>query len=86
MTPGRAVYTPVGGEGFYDIPLDALRAEGMDNLWYAGRVIGADGDAYGSTRVMGTAFATGQAAGAAAALGGNATAVRTELLRQGAIL
>ena len=36
VTPGRAVYTPVGGEGFYDIPLDALRAEGMDNLWYAG--------------------------------------------------
>jgi hypothetical protein len=46
--------------------------------------------AYGSLRVMGTAFATGQAAGIAAAQCGNtapdANRVRAELLRQGAIL
>ncbi|MCR0985597.1 FAD-dependent oxidoreductase [Roseomonas populi] len=84
--PGRASYTPVGGKGFYDIPLDTLRAQGADNLWYAGRVAGADRAAYGSTRVMGTAFATGQAAGVAAALGGDAATARAELLRQGAIL
>ena len=84
--PGRAFYTPVGGDGFYDIPLDTLRAQGVDNLWYAGRVAGADRAAYGSTRVMGTAFATGQATGVAAALGGDAATVRAELLRQGAIL
>ena len=89
--PGRAAYTPVGGEGFYDIPLDTLRAQGLDNLLYAGRVAGADRAAYGSTRVMGTAFATGQAAGVAAALvagggAGDADAVRAALLGQGAIL
>ncbi|WP_198383919.1 FAD-dependent oxidoreductase [Roseomonas sp. KE2513] len=89
--PGRAAYTPVGGEGFYDIPLDTLRAQGLNNLLYAGRVAGADRAAYGSTRVMGTAFATGQAAGVAAALvagggAGDAVAVRAALLEQGAIL
>jgi hypothetical protein len=84
--PGRISHTAVGGEGFYDIPLDTLRAEGVDNLWYAGRVAGADRAAYGSTRVMGTAFATGQAAGVAAALGGDVAAVGRELLRQGAVL
>jgi hypothetical protein len=40
----------------------------MPNLWLAGRTIGADAAAYGSIRVMGTSFATGQAAGVAAAL------------------
>jgi hypothetical protein len=35
-------------------------------VYYAGRLIGADPIAYGSIRVMGTAFATGEAAGRAA--------------------
>lgn len=60
---GRPVYHPIGGEGFADIPLDCLRAKGLDNLYFAGRTIGADGRAYASVRVMGTAFATGEAAG-----------------------
>jgi len=66
--PGRTRFVPLGGDGFFDVGLDALRVPDLDNLWLAGRVIGADAEAYGSVRVMGTAFATGQAAGVAAAL------------------
>jgi hypothetical protein len=89
--PGRPVFTPIGGEGFFDVPLDALRPQGCDNLFLGGRVIGADADAYGSVRVMGTGFATGQAAGAAAACAAAAGAVDIDRLRavlaaQGAIL
>jgi hypothetical protein len=90
--PGRPRFTPLGGEGFFDVPLDALRPEGIGNLWAGGRVIGADAAAYGSVRVMGTGFATGQAAGVAAALQAvsgvapPAEAVRRVLLAQGAIL
>ena len=65
--PGQPVYQPIGGAGFADIPLDCLRAKGVANLFYAGRTIGADALAYASIRVMGTAFATGEAAGKAAA-------------------
>ena len=66
---GRPVYHPIGGEGFADIPLDCLRAKGLDNLYFAGRTIGADDRAYASIRVMGTAFATGEAAGRRASQG-----------------
>ena len=89
--PGHPVFTSIGGAGFFDIPLNALRADGVDNLFLAGRVIGADAEAYGSIRVMGTGFATGHAAGIAAAdiaAGGSAdpAAVRTQLLLQDAII
>jgi len=63
----RPVYTPIGGDGWASVPLDALRAKGLDNLFFAGRTIGADDMAYASIRVMGTAFTTGDAAGVAAA-------------------
>ena len=90
--PGRAVFVPIGGEGFFDIPYAAIQAEGIGNLWLSGRVTGADPQAYGSTRVMGTAFATGQAAGVSAALQSQqgtvpgAAVVRRELLAQEAIV
>lgn len=64
---GHPAYTPIGGKGYFHVPYGAIHAEGLENLWYGGRVIGADPDAYGSVRVMGTAFATGEAAGVAAA-------------------
>jgi hypothetical protein len=89
---GGPKFHPVGGAGYYDIPLGALRALGIDNLWLAGRVIGCEPLAYGSLRVMGTAFATGHAAGVAAALavaggsGDDATLVRAALIGQGALL
>jgi hypothetical protein len=65
---GSTKYTPIDGRGFYDIPLDALHSIDRDNLWAAGRLVSSDPEAYCSLRVMGTAFATGQAAGVAAAL------------------
>jgi hypothetical protein len=89
---GKPVYTSVGGAGFFHVPYDAIRAASLDNLWYGGRVIGADPNAYGSIRVMGTAFATGQAAGVAAADCADRNqridiaAVRARLVEQGAIL
>lgn len=85
--PGRAEYRRIGGDGIYGIPLGALRSADLSNLWLAGRCIGADPAAYASVRVMGTAFATGQAAGVAAAfVSRDAEPVRKELLRQGALL
>ena len=49
------------------IPLACLRPQGIDRLWVAGRCISTDHDAQASIRVMGTCFATGEAAGLAAA-------------------
>ncbi|WP_121062528.1 FAD-dependent oxidoreductase [Chachezhania antarctica] len=83
---GKPIYEFVGGEGFFHVPFDAIRAEGLENLYYGGRVIGADPHAYGSIRVMGTAFGTGEAAGVAAALtSGAGTAPEVEAL-QGALI
>jgi glycine/D-amino acid oxidase-like deaminating enzyme len=87
---GGPKFQSVSGDGTYHIPLDALHALGCDNLWVGGRVIGGDEQAYGSLRVMGTAFATGQAAGVAAAFAAEGDgapvdqSVRRELLNQGA--
>lgn len=88
----EAVFHDIGGQGWFDIPYNATRSSALDNLWLAGRIIGCDEVAYGALRVMGTAFATGQAAGVAAAsfvqTGGqiDVRAVQDELLKQGAIL
>ena len=49
------------------IPLACLRPQGIDRLWVAGRCISTDHEAQASIRVMGTCFATGEAAGLAAA-------------------
>jgi hypothetical protein len=65
--PGKPSYHPIGGGGYGLIPLESLSTK-IPNLWLAGRTIGADEAAYGSIRVMGTSFATGQAAGVAASL------------------
>ena len=89
---GGPRFTPVGGDGCYHVPLAALRPVGVDNLWLGGRTIGCDEAVYGSLRVMGTAFATGHAAGVAATSVDaskrepDANAVRAELVRQGALL
>jgi len=89
--PGRARFLPIGGEGFFDVSHDALWPEGVANLRLGGRVIGSDPEAYGSVRVMGTAFATGHAAGISAALhaaSGRASAhdVRAALAKQDALV
>jgi hypothetical protein len=89
---GKPFYQSIGAHGFYHVPLDAVTARGLDNLWYAGRVVGADSLAYGSIRVMGTAFATGEAAGTAAALAAetgkapDAGTVRARLIENGAMI
>jgi len=48
------------------IPLRCLKPAGIDRLFVAGRCISTDHDAQASIRVMGTCFATGEAAGRAA--------------------
>lgn len=77
-------------KGAYEIPLSCLHSVDTPNLFCAGRL--ADGDRKGGAaiRVMGTAMATGQAAGIAAALTArgafSADAVRERLAAGGAIL
>ena len=64
----QSTWTPVKDKDTYDIPLRTLICVDTPNLYAAGRA--ADGDQYagGSLRVMGTALATGHAAGVAAAV------------------
>jgi hypothetical protein len=52
---------------YYEIPLDCLRPVELDNVWVAGRCFSATTGAMTSARVIGTAMATGWAAGTAAA-------------------
>lgn len=93
--PGPGVpaeWSFISGAGYFDIPLGALRSVDTDNLLAAGRNIDGDRAAGGSLRVMGTAFATGHAAGIAAAHVAehgptvDVAAVQAELFRQHANL
>ena len=52
---------------YYDIPLNCLRAAELENVFVAGRCLSAETGAMTSARVIGTALATGWAAGTAAA-------------------
>lgn len=56
------------GKGACGIPLGALVSRSHPNLGMAGRCISATHEALGSLRVIGTALATGEAIGVAAAL------------------
>lgn len=89
-SPGNARFVDIGGQGFFDVRAGAIAAAEIANLRLAGRVIGADPKAYGSIRVMGTAFATGHAAGASAALAvvgpTDVAALRKTLEGQGAVI
>ena len=91
MTYEAATYLDVPGASYYDIPLGCIQSVDTENLYGAGRMICADSQAMAASRVMGTCFATGHAAGVAAALQGetgsvNAESVRRELVRQGALI
>lgn len=86
-------FLPVGNH--YGIPYGALIPKGVANLLVAGRAISCDRKMHGSVRVMPCCFATGHAAGVAAALaarGGGAVRrvdirqLQQGLLRQGALL
>jgi hypothetical protein len=75
----------------YEIPLHCLMSANTANLFAAGRTADADRMAGASVRVMGTAFATGQAAGAAAAMLADTGSVlpdgvRATLRAQGALI
>lgn len=61
-------YTHLEDKAWFDIPIGAIKASSVSNLWCGGRNISCDSVALASVRVMGTAFATGHAAGVAAAL------------------
>jgi hypothetical protein len=50
------------------IPLGALKAAHLENLWVAGRCLSCDHAAQAALRVIGTCLATGEAAGVASAL------------------
>lgn len=58
----------VAAGDWFDIPYGCLVAAGVDNLLVGGRCISAERLAQGSLRIQQTCMATGQAAGAAAAL------------------
>lgn len=63
----ESVFQYPGGNGVYEIPLGAITSVDTANLFAAGRCADGDRLAGASLRVMGTAFATGQASGVAAA-------------------
>lgn len=76
--------------GNHDIPLRALRPQGVENLFVAGRCISCDHASHASLRGAATCLATGHAAGVAAALASRGSwevgAVQEVLREQGAIL
>jgi hypothetical protein len=85
------IWKSIRDQSYYEIPLGCLIVQGVKNLWAAGRIISCDPVAFASIRVMGTCFATGHAAGVAAALISiddpvDVQVVRQELLRQKAII
>lgn len=89
-TYASSFMAPPGG-GAYEIPLGCLISRDTPNLFAAGRTADGDQRAGASLRVMGTAFATGQAAGVAAAQFAqsgrvDAATIRTILRDQGALI
>lgn len=81
----------IADPGYFGVPLACLQSPNRTNLLTAGRTLDGDRAAGSSLRVMGTAFATGHAAGVAAALlalgrACDTAAVQEELQRQDARL
>ncbi|MFE7445127.1 FAD-dependent oxidoreductase [Streptomyces chartreusis] len=80
----------IGGSGAFGITIDNLRSFDTPNLFGAGRVVGGGRRVGASVRVLGTAFATGHAAGVAAALTADgsydAERLRSALAEQGAVM
>ena len=66
---GKGVdFTQISGGGYYDIPYRCLVPRGVDRLLVAGRCLSSTHLALGSVRCITSCFATGEAAGTAAAL------------------
>lgn len=79
----------------YGIPYGVMVSEPVDGLLFTGRLISVDWDTYGSSRIMSTCMALGEAAGAAASMCAqtgtrparlDVQALRDRLRAQGAIL
>jgi hypothetical protein len=74
LHPADGVYSELAGctqwhtKGVYGIPWRCYYSRNIKNLFLAGRIISASHVAFGSTRVMATCAAGGQAVGTAAAL------------------
>ena len=90
-TPGATTYSAIKDRKWYDIPYGAVTSANLGNLWGAGRLTSSDSRSFASLRVMGTSFATGHAAGLAAALHSSTGSVDVTKLRglladQGALL
>ena len=74
LHPADGVYSELAGctqwhsKGVYGIPWRCYYSRNIKNLFLAGRIISATHVAFGSTRVMATCAAGGQAVGTAAAL------------------
>lgn len=86
-----ATYLDVDNGSYFDIPLTALQSVNISNLYGAGRIVSSDEAAFAAVRVMGTCFATGHAAGVAAACQAkqktvDISEIRAELERQGALI
>jgi FAD dependent oxidoreductase len=62
-----ALYEYLEDGASYDIPARCLQARDVSNLFVAGRCMSATHEALGSSRVIGTCLATGEAAGMLAA-------------------
>ena len=86
-----ATYLEGSNGSYFDIPLGALQSADLGNLYGAGRIVSSDEAAFAAVRVMGTCFATGHAAGVAAAYQAvhqsqDVQAIREELKNQGALI
>ena len=86
----RSIFDFPPDKASYHIPLGCLHSSDTANLFCAGRLADGDRRAGAAIRVMGTAFATGQAAGVAAALEAQGSwtfhDLRARLTDQGAVL
>jgi FAD dependent oxidoreductase len=54
-------YPPEGD--WFEVPLRALKVQGIDNLWAVGKCLSADAHAQASARIAGACWAMGEAAG-----------------------
>lgn len=87
-------YTHMPDNSYASIPLGCLKPKNSERLWCAGRMIATDCSGLASIRVMGTSFATGHAAGIAAAYNTDKAftepdfckSVQTALVQQGALI
>ena len=91
LHPADGVYATRGGcdqyhaKGTYGVPYRCLYSRNIDNLFINGRLISASHVAFGSTRVMATSAAIGQAIGTASALCSELGLTPRQLLQQGHI-